>query len=96
MDGRFLFDSLSMSDNLKRDPHVEVHLESGDEVVIIQGLARRLRDPEQRRRFAAAYRRKYAEDPPRWNWSIKPTTAFAWTLEDFGPSATRWSFERDA
>lgn len=92
LDGAFHFDSLSMDANLERDGRVEIHLESGDEVVIVEGHATRLTNAALRKRFAAAYRRKYAEDPPEWNWTVRPRIAFGWTLARFGPSATRWTF----
>jgi hypothetical protein len=47
----------------------------------------------------AAAREKYpqyyaAKTPFRPFWVLRPTTAFAWTLEGFPHGATRWRFER--
>jgi PPOX class probable F420-dependent enzyme len=48
--------------NLARTPAV-VHLESGDEVVILEGDAREERTPEALERFADAYDAKYGFRP---------------------------------
>jgi PPOX class probable F420-dependent enzyme len=59
MDGMVLFSTSPESvtaRNLARSPEVVVHLESGDEVAILEGTVETLGDdPELRRRFADRY-----------------------------------------
>jgi hypothetical protein len=43
-------------------------------------------------RFPAAYDFPGTESPFRPFWALRPTTAFAWTLEGFPRGATRWRF----
>src|SRR5205823_8491316 len=45
--------------NLQASPALVVHLESGDDVVILEGTAERVADPYLRDRFAEAYDAKY-------------------------------------
>jgi hypothetical protein len=83
--------------NLQRDPHAAIHLESGDEVAILEGEARRLDRPELLEPFVDAYEKKYdyrpeqfsAEAPP---WSLAPAKVLSWTEVDFPKTATRWEF----
>lgn len=104
LEGAFLFDSGSMDAKLTADPRVEVHLESGDEVVILVGEAERVRDPETLRSMADAINAKY-----RWDWKpdgfpapfrVRPVHAFGWISDpsgldrgaNFGRTGTRWTF----
>lgn len=88
--------------NLAANPAIVVHLESGSEVVILQGEAHQIRatDREFAIRLAAAYAAKYvdfgyAPSPDTWNngglYRVRPRVVFAWTK--FPKDATRWSFE---
>ena len=84
--------------NLAADPRIVVHLESGDEVVILEGRAARVADPALLERFVAAYAAKYdfrleASDLASRVYRVQPRTAYAWHEEDFPQSATRWRFE---
>lgn len=103
-DGAVVFESWSLDENLKRAQNVEVHLESGDEVVIIKGTAERLDDPAKARRFVTRYNEKYSwnwdpKNPPELIWAIRPQIAFGWVsrLDDrgaaFGETGTRWTFD---
>jgi hypothetical protein len=95
----FWFDSGSSVAILARDPRIEIHLESGDEVVILSGT-----DQAERARFLDAYNPKY-----RWNWEppappalyvLRPEKALGWVSDPsgedwgaiFGATATRWTF----
>jgi PPOX class probable F420-dependent enzyme len=82
--------------NLARDPRLVVHLESGDDVVIFEGTAKRERlEPELHRRIVTAYAAKYdmvAKDlqgPEGW-FRLRATTVLAWHESDFVRTATRW------
>ncbi len=77
--------------NLRRDPRVAVHLESGDDVAIIEGVAE-LRTPDKplASKIQDAYERKYGYRHPLPFWALVPRKAFAWTQFDKDP--TRWHF----
>ena len=77
--------------NIERDPRVVVHLESGDEVVILRGEIERADVDES---FADAYEAKYDYRPPnteRWFW-LRPQRALAWLESDYPRTATRFDF----
>lgn len=82
--------------NLAADPRLVVHLESGDEAVILEGTAERpALDAALRDRVAGAYAAKYAMKPddlpgPTGWYVLHPATAFAWQERDFPRTATRW------
>ena len=77
--------------NIARDPRVVVHLESGDEVVILEGRIEAVATDDA---FADAYHAKYEHRPdPGEGWlSLPPTRAFAWRERDYPQSATRFDF----
>lgn len=84
--------------NLAANPEVVVHLESGDEAVVLEGTAQRVTDQTVQTRFADAYEAKYEFRPDPANpdqgvYRLNARTAFAWTEKDFVTSTTRWSFE---
>jgi len=86
------------SRNLTVDSRLALHLESGDQVVILEGVAAETTDPEVLARFADAYEAKYAFRPNTTNpkdvtYGVRPTIAFTWAEENFPQSALRWSFE---
>ena len=68
--------------NLTRDPRVAVHLESGDEVVILRGEIAREDLPES---VVDAYELKYAYRPPvTEGWFVlRPSRAVAWVELDY-------------
>jgi nitroimidazol reductase NimA-like FMN-containing flavoprotein (pyridoxamine 5'-phosphate oxidase superfamily) len=88
--------------NLAANPAIVVHLESGTEVVILEGEAREAGRPERAlaERLAAAFGAKYGEThdyrpaPEQWDrgglWAVRPRVAFAWSR--FPTDTTRWSF----
>jgi PPOX class probable F420-dependent enzyme len=83
--------------NLARTPDAIVHLESGDEVVILEGRVEEARDPELLQRFADAYEKKYAfrpdpTSPGGVTYLLRPRVALVWSEKDFPESATRWEF----
>jgi hypothetical protein len=74
-----------------------VHLESGDEVVIIEGAVDEVADSKELARLAAAYGEKYTleikfEDTGSVVYALRPRLAFAWRESDYPESATRFSF----
>jgi hypothetical protein len=89
--------------NVAANPATVVHLESGDEVVIVEGEAAEVGKPERALagRLSAAFTAKYASTryeyrppPEQWDhgglWVVRPRRAFGWS--NFPADATRWLF----
>lgn len=104
LEGRLYFGSAPSSRkarNFAHNPEIVVHLESGDETVIMEGRVRQETDQEVNRRVGALYAPKYAmpanEDPsPGGYFVFTPYTVFAWTEKDYPNTATRWTFKKPA
>ena len=87
--------------NLTANPAISVHLSSETEAIILEGTAEHATDRSHplAQPCMAASKQKYpqyytGQDIPfRPFWMLRPTTAFAWTLEGFPRGATRWRFE---
>lgn len=82
--------------NLKRDPRVSVHLESGDDTVILEGTVQLRAVPEA---ILRAYAQKYAMkaedlggDGGEW-YTLEPRVAFTWLEKDYPNTAARWEFD---
>lgn len=106
VDGKVFFDGSPLTRrgrNIAKNPHVVVHLESGDQVVILEGRARiytSAPEPSLAGRVAEAYRQKYAADgysptAEQWNegglFVFEPDTALGWTK--FPEDVTRWALK---
>jgi general stress protein 26 len=83
--------------NLAENPIAVVHLESGDEVVIVEGPVQEVSARKELDRLAAAYGEKYTleitfEDPGSVVYALRPERAFAWREQDYPESATRFTF----
>jgi len=84
--------------NIAANPRVVVHLESGDDVVILEGTLERVAQ-EAFPRLREEYIRKYNFDPFGVDgsdnpfFSLKVRKAYAWREKDFPKSATRWKFK---
>jgi hypothetical protein len=105
VDGVFYFDGIPTARwarNLAANPAAIVHLESGEDVVILEGTAEdTTTDPETAARIAAAFAAKYQLPPgdrliPQAATSgifrLRPRLALGWTT--FPTDATRWRFEQ--
>jgi nitroimidazol reductase NimA-like FMN-containing flavoprotein (pyridoxamine 5'-phosphate oxidase superfamily) len=103
VDGALYFDGspeTRRGRNLATNPHISIHLESGDEVVILEGETRYTGKPERAfaERLAAELARKYSPtyvpSPDTWNegglWELRPRVAFGWS--EFPKNVTRWRF----
>jgi PPOX class probable F420-dependent enzyme len=88
--------------NIAANPRVVVHLESGDDVVIVRGVAEDLGTPSQVPPVIAALAAKYTspEDQqylpgadPDFDvvYAIRPASAMMWRLADYAGSQRRWS-----
>lgn len=82
--------------NLDSSPAAVVHLESGDEVVILEGDASRVTDEGLLQRLGEDYSRKYELDVSftggRPVFAVNPRVAYAWQERDFPATATRFTF----
>ncbi|TMJ29824.1 MAG: pyridoxamine 5'-phosphate oxidase, partial [Alphaproteobacteria bacterium] len=105
VDGALYFDGSQETRrgrNLAQNAAIVVHLESGDQVVILEGEAHETGkpDPALAHRLVEAFIAKYgASDdykptPDQWDngglWSLRPRVAFGWT--SFPKTVTRWRF----
>lgn len=88
--------------NIAHNPQVVLHLESGEDVIIVEGVAKESGKPdaELAKQIAQAYAHKYADrgytpEPNQWDegglFEIKPHTVIAWT--QFTEDPTRFSLE---
>jgi PPOX class probable F420-dependent enzyme len=88
--------------NLAADPRVVVHLESGDNVVIVRGTAEDLGAPAQVPEVVAALAAKYTGDgdqqylpgaDPDFDvlYALRPQSAMIWRLADYDGSQRRWT-----
>jgi Pyridoxamine 5'-phosphate oxidase len=86
--------------NLRANPKLAIHIESGDELVIVEGDAIEIASPPEP--LAAAvlagfgkYRPGYVAEAANWAegglWELHPVKAFAWTI--FPDDMTRFRFE---
>lgn len=83
--------------NLRRTGQVVVHLESGDDAVIIEGTIEQVTDRATLTAFADVYNTKYQfrpdpDDPNGLTVRVVPSVANTWLERDFPNSATRWEF----
>ena len=105
LEGLFYFSSGSrIRTHLEREPRVSVNLESGDECVILEGVASPLQDVALTRRVTEAYNAKYhwnLEPKPGEFFEVRPQVVFGWLCDGsgrdagalFSQTATRWRFE---
>src|SRR5258708_13902847 len=88
--------------NIAANPRVVVHLESGEHVLIVHGLAEDLGLPADVEHVVAALRAKYTRPADRQNlpdadpdfdfvYPIQPISALARELDDYAGSQRRWS-----
>jgi len=97
LDGAFYFSTDPASHkakNLAANPPVSVHVESGDEPVILEG---RIELVPVDKKIDAAYHSKYkihllGAPMPMEIFRLRPKTVLAWREKDFSTSATKWKF----
>jgi PPOX class probable F420-dependent enzyme len=85
--------------NLARDPRLSLHLESGDEVVIVEGKVVVETNTSRLNRVADAYEQKYEYRPnvpagegEVW-YRVVNEKALAWLESDFPTTAARFTWE---
>jgi PPOX class probable F420-dependent enzyme len=98
-EGAFYFSSSPDSRkarNLAANPAVTVHLESGDEVVIVEGGAEVESEEALLTQLAAEYSRKYSFEVSFTGGRplnvVVPVTAYAWIEQAYPATATRFTF----
>jgi hypothetical protein len=103
LDGILYFDGspeTRRARNLAANPAISIHLESGDEVVILEGITDYVGRPDRAfaerlaTELARKYGPKYAPEPDTWDqgglWALRPKVAFGWG--EFPTTVTRWRF----
>ena len=106
-DGLWFTTGSQMVRSLAANPAVSVNLEDGNEALILEGAAERVRAHADLARFVAAYNAKYAhtavvrddeiadaEGPIGPAYRVTPVTVFGWQAGMRDP--TRWSFSPEA
>ncbi|MCO8244975.1 MULTISPECIES: pyridoxamine 5'-phosphate oxidase family protein [unclassified Haladaptatus] len=76
--------------NIQADSRIVAHRESGEAVVIIEGVAERVTDTDLEERLDTAYQGKYGIQHGTPFFTVRPKTVFAWS--DYPNDATRWQF----
>lgn len=86
--------------NLAVNPAVVVHLESGDEAVIVEGVVEETGGDAPYGRIADAYEKKYppfrpdpADEPESIYYAVRLRTVFAWLESEYLRTPTRWTFD---
>ncbi len=84
--------------NIAHQPAVSVHLESGDETVILEGVVDEVSDHAILTRIASLYGKKYPPHTPdpdtdfTFCFRFTPQMGLSWLEQDFPRTATRWTF----
>jgi len=88
--------------NLAANPAIAAHLESGDEAVVLEGIAEVVTERGLLARLYQRYAEKYAialgpqtaDDPSDYPYTLRlrPRRTLAWLETDFPGTATRWRF----
>ena len=105
VDGRIYYDGspeTRHAQNIETNPNISVHLESGDQVIILEGISRPAGKPDTdlANRLVEAYRRKYAPigyspEPNQWDggglYAFTPHQCIAWT--SFTENPTKFVFD---
>ena len=99
-DGAFFFGTNPNSRkarNLQANPRTVVNLESGDEVVVLEGDMVEVTEADDLRRIGDALSAKYGfqmdmAEMGAAAFRMGPQVAFGWTEANFPQNATRWVF----
>jgi general stress protein 26 len=85
--------------NLRQNPAVSIHLDSGDDVVIVEGEAIEVSQSDKPviAKLDTASREKYKMPlmvmPESVLYAVRPRVVLSWTEKDFPNNATRWEFK---
>ena len=108
LDDTFYFSTGSLAaSNLVTRPAITVHLESGSQVVIIEGVAEPVSDIVLVEQVVSLYNQKYNWNVDPYNlpgpfYAVRPQVAFGWHFDEseLNPestglgTATRWRFKQ--
>ena len=98
VEDRFIFSTDHASQkavNVRRNAQVVVHLESGDDVVIVEGTAAVLEDHGRWVGLGNLYREKYGVPLDQGStYEVVPSRILAWSEADYPSSATKWERSR--
>ena len=93
--------STAKARNLAADPRLVVHLESGDDVLIVRGTVQVSTDPALLETVLTAFAAKYTDPgdlgylpvgpPAETVFAVHPRAALAWALCDFDGTQRRWA-----
>jgi len=82
--------------NIRHNPRVSVHLESGDDVVILEGDAEQVDEKALAKELDTVSRKKYRMPmtivPGAVAFCVRPRVVLAWTEKEFPKNSTRWEF----
>lgn len=86
--------------NLRANPQLVVHLESGDDAVIVEGTIESVEDVSLLEKMADAYFEKYPPFRPEPDengsygnyYVVRPQRAYTWQEKSYPTTATRWDF----
>lgn len=107
IDGNFYYDGspeTRHARNIVENPHISLHLESGNEAIILEGTATPVGkpSPELGKQLSQAYRKKYKDDgyapkPNQWDkgglYVFTPRQCIAWS--NFTQDPTKFLFEAE-
>jgi hypothetical protein len=85
--------------NITHDPRVSIHLESGDDTVIMEGIIETLPSAGVPAEVKSASNRKYempedGEEPEGAVWyRFAPRMVLTWIEQDYPATAARWEFD---
>lgn len=102
LDGAFYFSTSATSRkarNLEQNPHCVVCNENAEEAVIVEGVARKLKDEEIPQQAFSDYKKKYGWeiDPKRGPvFAVRAKIVFAMPEKLFPKGVTRWTFDEAA
>ena len=99
-DGRIIFSTgpdTIKAKNLRRDPAMVMHLESGDDVVIVEARAESITGDALPANYVPAYATKYGfeidlTEPGYAFWELHPEVALVWDEAEFVDTAVRFQF----
>ena len=76
--------------NLQANPHITVHTESGEKVVIIEGIAETFHDDKLHGVLSEAYKKRYDMYHPPPFWRVIPKVVFTWNMGDYVNTPTKF------
>lgn len=80
--------------NLAKNPRIVVHTESGTRVVIVEGTVTLESDESVNNSIIQIYKEKYKLDHPAPFYRVDPIKIFAWNMEEYAKTPTKWVLEK--